>query len=182
MSVTFVLFQLRIIFFTFKLRVILDTTNLMSWLASPTACSRKLNRDLCCLVEQWEPYVLANHSKFPAISDEEILSETRVLAALNKVESSYLKRKFRREAHRFPCALHRSCSVQYRTRNELFLPCNYRWRGRPPAASSIWSFVGWAFEKGGSKAARLSLVGLSTSYLTKSNDRWTGVQRGAALT
>ena len=44
------------------------------------------------LVEQWDEYVLANHTKFPAIADREFLSGTRILAALNKIGSSYLKR------------------------------------------------------------------------------------------
>ena len=46
------------------------------------------------LVEKWEQYVLANHSKFPPIATEEFLTGTRVLAALKKIGSSYLKRKF----------------------------------------------------------------------------------------
>ena len=46
------------------------------------------------LVQQWEQYVLANHSKFPPIADEEFLAGTRVLAALNKIGSSYLTQEF----------------------------------------------------------------------------------------
>ena len=53
------------------------------------------------LVEQWDDYVLPNHSKFPAIGDGEILTGTRVLAALNKIGSSYLKREFQHETCRF---------------------------------------------------------------------------------
>ena len=45
--------------------------------------------------------MLANHSKFLAIADGEFLSGTRVLAALNKISSSYLKIEFQREARRF---------------------------------------------------------------------------------
>ena len=41
--------------------------------------------------------MLGNHSKFPPISDEEFLAGTRVLAALKKIRSSYLKRDLRRE-------------------------------------------------------------------------------------
>ena len=40
------------------------------------------------LVEQWEQYVLANHSKFSPFADEEFLSGTRVLAAPNSIGSS----------------------------------------------------------------------------------------------
>ena len=53
------------------------------------------------LVEQWDDYVLPNHSKFFPIADGEFLAGTRVLAALNKIGSSYLKREFQRDAHRF---------------------------------------------------------------------------------
>ena len=52
-------------------------------------------------MEQWDEYVLLNHSKFAPISDGEFLAETRVLAALNKIGSSYLKREFQRDARRF---------------------------------------------------------------------------------
>ena len=53
------------------------------------------------LVQQWEQYVLANDSKLPPIADDEFLAGTRVLAALNKIVSSYLKREFQRDARRF---------------------------------------------------------------------------------
>ena len=53
------------------------------------------------LVEQWDEYVLANHSKFPPIADGEFLVGTRVLAALNKIQSSYLKEECQRDARRF---------------------------------------------------------------------------------
>ena len=53
------------------------------------------------LVEQWDEYVLPNHSKFAPISDGEFLAGTRVLAALNKIGSSFLKREFQRDARRF---------------------------------------------------------------------------------
>ena len=39
------------------------------------------------LVEQWEEYVVPNHSRFPAIHDENFLEGTRVMAALGKVGS-----------------------------------------------------------------------------------------------
>ena len=53
------------------------------------------------LVEQWDDYVLPNHSKFPPSADGEFLAATRVLVALNKIESSYLQREFQRDARRF---------------------------------------------------------------------------------
>ena len=53
------------------------------------------------LVEQWDDYVLPNHSKFAPIADEEFRAGTRVLAVLNKIGSSYLKREFQRDARGF---------------------------------------------------------------------------------
>ena len=53
------------------------------------------------LVEQWDDFVLPNHSKFAPIADGEFLARTRVLAALNKTGSSYLKREFQPDARRF---------------------------------------------------------------------------------
>ena len=53
------------------------------------------------LGEQWDDYVLPNHSKFVPIADGEIPAGTRVLAALNKIGSLYLKQELQRDARRF---------------------------------------------------------------------------------
>ena len=53
------------------------------------------------LVEQWEEYIVPNHSRFPAIDDKNFLAGTRVMAALGKVGSNYLQTEFRRDARRF---------------------------------------------------------------------------------
>ena len=53
------------------------------------------------LVEQWEEYVVPNHSRFPAIDDKNFLVSTRVMAALGKVGSHYLQKEFRHDARRF---------------------------------------------------------------------------------
>ena len=45
--------------------------------------------------------MVANHSKFTAIEEEEFLSGTRVILALNKVGRYYLKKEIRREARQF---------------------------------------------------------------------------------
>ena len=52
-------------------------------------------------VEQWEEYVDPSHSRFPAINDEDFLTGTRVMAALDKVGSRYLQTEFRGDACRF---------------------------------------------------------------------------------
>ena len=53
------------------------------------------------LVEQWEKYVVPNHSRFPAIDYKDFLAGTRVMAALDKAGSQYLRTEFRRDARRF---------------------------------------------------------------------------------
>ena len=53
------------------------------------------------LVEQWDDYVLPKPSNFAAIAVGEFLAGTRVLAAVNKIGSSYLKREFQRGTRRF---------------------------------------------------------------------------------
>ena len=45
--------------------------------------------------------MLANHSKFPPIPDEEFLSGLLVLPALNNIGSSYLKRELQRDGREF---------------------------------------------------------------------------------
>ena len=50
------------------------------------------------LVEQWEEYVVPNHSRFAPIDDKNFLELTRVIAALGKVGSQYLQKEFRRDA------------------------------------------------------------------------------------
>ena len=52
-------------------------------------------------VEQWEQYVVPNHSRFPANDEKHFLSGTRVTAALDKVGSPYLGTELRRAARRF---------------------------------------------------------------------------------
>ena len=53
------------------------------------------------VVENWESYILPNHSSFTAIEDQLFLVETRVHAALEKMTSQYLKKEFRSSARRF---------------------------------------------------------------------------------
>ena len=53
------------------------------------------------LVEQWEDYAVPDHSRFPAIDENDFLAKTRVMAALHKVGSEYLQKEIRRDARRF---------------------------------------------------------------------------------
>ena len=52
-------------------------------------------------VEQWEEYVVPNHSRRAAIDDKDFLSGTSMMAASVKVGSHYLRTEFRRDARRF---------------------------------------------------------------------------------
>ena len=53
------------------------------------------------LVEQWEEYIIPNHSCFPAIDETDFLSGTVVMVALEKFGSQYLRTEFRRDTRRF---------------------------------------------------------------------------------
>ena len=53
------------------------------------------------LMEKWEEYMTPNHSKFVAIEEDRFLAGTRVLSALEKVGSCYLKKDFRRDFRKF---------------------------------------------------------------------------------
>ena len=55
------------------------------WLLQKTAASS------LPLVEQWEEYIVPNHSRFPTIDEKDFLSGSRVMAALDKVGSQYLR-------------------------------------------------------------------------------------------
>ena len=86
------------------------------------------------LVEHWEEYVAANHSRFAPIDDKNFLEGTHVMAALGKVSSQYLQKEFRRDAHRFledfVSCVHRCRTLNHRAGFKLFLPCNRGWWGR----------------------------------------------------
>ena len=53
------------------------------------------------VIEKWEAYMLFNHSCFGAIAEEHFLEGTRLLASLEKINSSFLRKEFRRDGRRF---------------------------------------------------------------------------------
>ena len=53
------------------------------------------------MIEKWEAYMLPNHSCFGAIAEEHFLEETRLLMSLDKINSSFLRKEFRRDCRRF---------------------------------------------------------------------------------
>ena len=87
------LFHLQITLSILKQEFTTGITRLRNWLDSSTVCYRRSSK--------WDDYVLPDHSEFPPNADGESLGGTRVLAALNKIGSSYLKQEFRRDARRF---------------------------------------------------------------------------------
>ena len=102
------------------------------------------------LVEQLEKYVLAKHSKFPPIADGELLSRTRVLAALNKIRNSCLKKEFQRDARRFLEEFTTSVLSAVAARSKVgqglscFCPAIII-GGYNHASASAGSVVGWNF-------------------------------------
>ena len=136
------------------------------------------------LVEQWEQYVLANDCNFHPVSDEEFLSVARVLAALSKIGSSYLKRDFRREARRlleeFTNSVLFTVAAGSNSGQGLscFCPAIVIDVDKHGPLHLLGVLLDEFLERGGSKATILRLDGLSISPLSRSNDSWSGLQRG----
>ena len=101
------------------------------------------------LVEQWEEYMTLNHSKFAPIEKDRFLAATRVLSALEKVESSYLKKEFRRDCRKFLedflklCAVNCCCKVRNRPGVKLFLPSFSDLWGRSCSYAAVWHAAWW---------------------------------------
>ena len=53
------------------------------------------------VIENWEAYMLPNHSRFGAIEEENFPEVTRLLSFLEKINSSFLRKKFHRDCRRF---------------------------------------------------------------------------------
>ena len=53
------------------------------------------------VIEKWEAYMLLNYSCFGAIAKEHFLEGTCLLSSLGKINSSFLRKKFRREGRCF---------------------------------------------------------------------------------
>ena len=53
------------------------------------------------VIEKWEAYVLPNHLCSWAIPEEHFLEGTRLLASFEKINSSFLRKEFRRDFRRF---------------------------------------------------------------------------------
>ena len=53
------------------------------------------------VIEKWKAYVLPNHSCFGAIAEDHFLEGTRLLSTPEKINSSFLRKKFRRDCRHF---------------------------------------------------------------------------------
>ena len=53
------------------------------------------------VIEKSEAYMLPNHSCFVAIAEEHFLEGTRLLSSLEKINSSFLRKEFRKDCRRF---------------------------------------------------------------------------------
>ena len=60
----------------------------------------KVSSDLP-VIEKWEAYMLPNLSCFGPISEEHFLEGTRLLASLEKMNSNFLRKEFRKDCRRF---------------------------------------------------------------------------------
>ena len=83
------------------------------------------------VIEMWETYMLPNHSAFAPIDEEHFLEETRLSAALEKVNSLHLRAQFRKKLSAFfePVAEHHlvnCCSTfSHWARPQLLLICDH---------------------------------------------------------
>ena len=140
------------------------------------------------LVEQWEEYVVPNHSRFPAIDNKDFLAGTRVMAALDKVGSLYLQTEFRRDALRFleefvNCVLSTVASRSVIAQGlSCFYPAIVFGRDDVAPFQLFSKLLDRLLEKGWTRGAKLRRAGLSTSPLYKNRGSWSGRPRGAALT
>ena len=53
------------------------------------------------VIEKWQAYMLPNHSCFGAIAEEHFSEGTRLLSSLEKINSSFPRKEFRRDCRRF---------------------------------------------------------------------------------
>ena len=140
------------------------------------------------LVEQWEEYIVPNHSRFPAIDDKNFLVGNRVTAALGKVGNHYLQKEFRRAARRFledfvNCVLSDVAARSVIGQGlSCFCPAIVVGGDVVAPLQLLNKLLGGLLEKGWTRGVRLRRAGLSTSPLCRNSGSWSGRPRRAALT
>ena len=139
-------------------------------------------------VEQWDEFVLANHSKIPPIADVEFLSGTRVLAALNEVESPYLKKEFQRDVRRFLEEFTTSVISTVAARSKFgqglscFCPAIIIGGHNHAPLHLLGLLLDGLLERWWIKGSEIEACRAEYQSFVGSNDSWSGLQRGAALT
>ena len=111
----------------------------------------KLSSDLP-VIEKWVAYMLPNHSCFEAIAEEHFLEGTRLLASLEKINSSFLRKEFRGDCRRFLEDLVSTILSTVAVRSpieqglscKLFLPEDCHWRRHLLCFPSLWATFEWA--------------------------------------
>ena len=140
------------------------------------------------LVEQWDDYVLPNHSKFAPIANGEFLAGTRVLAALNKIGSSYLQREFQRDARRFLEVFTTSVLSTVVARSKIgqglscFCPAIIIGGDDHAPLHLLSLLLDGLLDHGWVKGSEIEACRLNPSPSFRSNDSWSGLRRGATLT
>ena len=140
------------------------------------------------LVEQWEKYVVPNHSRLTAIDEKDFLAGTRVMAALGKVGSHYLQTEFCRDARRFleefvNCVL---STVAKRSVIGQGLSCfcpAIVVGGDDVAPFQLFNkLLDGYWRRVGPGELKMRRARLTTSPLCRNSGSWSGRPRGAALT
>ena len=188
MSVTFVLCQLPKIFFHPQTANDYGYHSLGELVRFTYCLLRNIKQETSLsLVEQWEQNVLANHCKFAPISDEEFLSGTRLLAALNTIGSFCLKKELRREARRFleesTNSVLSSVAAQSNIGQGLSCLCPAIIIGGDNHAPLhlLGLLLNGLLERERIKGSEIEACRAEYQSLSKSSDNWSGFQRGAAL-
>ena len=132
------------------------------------------------LMEQWEEFVVPNHSRFPAIDDKDFLAGTHVMAALDKVGSHYLGTDFCRDARCFleefvNCVLSTVVSRSVIGQG-LSCFCPAIVVGGNDVAPTNFLTSSWMgfWRRVGPRGVKLRRAGLSTSLSCRNSDSWSG--------
>ena len=141
------------------------------------------------LVEQWEEYLVLNHSRFPSIDEEDFLSGTRVMAALDKIGSQYLLTEFCRDAHRFfeefvNCLLSTVALRSVILRQGMSCVCPaIVVVGNDVAVFQLFNkLLDWLLEKGWTRGSEVEACRAEHQSFVQEHCSWSGHPRVAALT
>ena len=139
------------------------------------------------VIEKWEAYMLPNHSCFGAIPEEHIFEGTRLLSSLEKINSSFLRKEFRRDCRRFLGDLVSTILSTVVARSPSgqglsgFYPEIVIGATTIPLSISLGNCWMGCLNLAGSEDQRSSLQRPSSTLLCVSNDRWKELATGLVL-